>query len=42
MSKHLVITGAEKRAALDKAADLPSEQAPIRAIMSDLTVHWAE
>lgn len=42
MSKHLVITGAEKRAALERAADLPTEQAPIRAVMSDLTVHWAE
>ena len=42
MSKHLVITGADKRAALEKAADLPPEKAPIRAVMSDLTVHWAE
>ncbi len=42
MAKHLVITGAEKRAALEKAADLTVEEAPIRAVMSDLTVHWAE
>lgn len=42
MSKHLVITGAEKRAALERASDLSTEEAPIRAVMSDLTVHWAE
>lgn len=42
MSKHLVITGADKRAALERAADLPREDAPVRAVMSDLTVHWAE
>ncbi len=42
MSKHLVITGKEKREALERAADLPPEEAPIRAVMSDLTVHWAE
>ncbi len=42
MAKHLVITGTEKRAALEQAADLAPEDAPIRAVMSDLTVHWAE
>jgi 6-phosphogluconolactonase len=42
MSKHVLITGPEKRAALDRAAGLSLEEAPIRAVWSDLTVHWAE
>lgn len=42
MSKHVLITGAEKRAALDRAAGLSPEEAPIRAVWGDLTVHWAE
>ncbi|MEO9515778.1 MAG: 6-phosphogluconolactonase [Paracoccaceae bacterium] len=42
MSKHLVIYGDEKRAALERARDLPPEQAPIAAVLNELTVHWAE
>jgi len=42
MSKHLLITGAEKRAALERAAGLTPDEAPIRAVWSDLKVHWAE
>ena len=42
MAKHLVIYGAEKRAALERAAALTPEEAPIKAVMSDLTIHWAE
>lgn len=41
-AKHLVIFGVEKRAALEQAQGLPAENAPIRAVMDDLTVHWAE
>jgi 6-phosphogluconolactonase len=41
-SKHLVILGAEKRAALERAAHLAPVEAPIRAVWTDLTVHWAE
>lgn len=41
MSKHIVITGDEKRAALDRAAKLPAHEAPIRAVWADATVHWA-
>ncbi|MEL7098623.1 MAG: 6-phosphogluconolactonase [Pseudomonadota bacterium] len=41
MSKHLVITGPDKRAAFEAARALRKEQAPISAIMTDLTVHWA-
>ncbi len=42
MSKHVVITGTEKRDALERARNLPPEQAPIRAVLSGATVHWAE
>lgn len=42
MSKHLVITGSDKREALERARSLPPEEAPIQAVLSDLTVHWAE
>ena len=39
---HLLITGPAKRAALERAATLPPEEAPVRALMDDATVHWAE
>ena len=42
MAKHLVIFGSEKRAALEAAQSLDPREAPIRAVMSGLTVHWAE
>jgi 6-phosphogluconolactonase len=42
MSTHIVITGAEKRAALDRASSLPVMEAPIRAVLSGATVHWAK
>jgi len=42
ISKHLVITGAEKRAALDRAMSLPPEEAPVQAVLAGTTVHWAE
>lgn len=42
MNIHVLITGAEKRAALERALTLPSEQAPIRAVLDTATVHWAE
>ncbi|SLN10790.1 6-phosphogluconolactonase [Pseudoruegeria aquimaris] len=43
LSKHIVITGAEKRAALEEARRLKDPmQAPVYAILSDATVHWAE
>jgi 6-phosphogluconolactonase len=41
-SKHLVIIGPEKRDALERAAHLTPIEAPIRAVWTDLTVHWAE
>ena len=42
MDKHLVIFGAAKRDALNKAMALPPEEAPIGAVLSGMTVHWAE
>ena len=41
MSKHLVIFGDEKRAAVEQAQSLPALQAPIGAVLNEATVHWA-
>ncbi len=42
MNIHVLITGAEKRAALERALTLPPDVAPIRAVLDTATVHWAE
>lgn len=42
MNCHVVITGAEKREALEKARHAMPEEAPIAAILANATVHWAE
>jgi 6-phosphogluconolactonase len=42
MACHILITGAEKRAALDRARGLPAEDAPVNAVLTNATVHWAE
>ncbi len=42
MAKHLVIFGADKRAALEAAQSLPPEQAPIAAVLAGADIHWAE
>jgi 6-phosphogluconolactonase len=39
---HILITGAEKRAALERAQTLPPHEAPVRAVLDNATVHWAE
>lgn len=39
---HLLITGPEKRAALERAQTLDPIEAPVRALLGDITVHWAE
>lgn len=39
---HILITGPEKRAALDRALTLPPHEAPIRAVLDTATVHWAD
>ncbi|MEH7826869.1 6-phosphogluconolactonase [Gemmobacter denitrificans] len=41
MRIHILITGAEKRAALDRAATLRPLDAPVAALLKDATVHWA-
>ncbi|MEP2715926.1 6-phosphogluconolactonase [Pseudophaeobacter sp.] len=41
LSKHLVIYGDAKKKALDRALSLPPEQAPVQAVLSEITVHWA-
>ncbi|WP_210526817.1 6-phosphogluconolactonase [Rubellimicrobium arenae] len=42
ISRHIVITGAEKRDALERARSLPPEEAPVAAVLKGATVHWAE
>lgn len=41
ISKHLVIFGTEKRRALERALTLPPEEAPIQAVLTETSVHWA-
>ncbi len=42
MTTHILITGAEKREAIERAAHLTELQAPVKAVLSNATVHWAE
>ena len=42
MNIHVLITGEEKRAALEHALTLPPEEAPVRVLLDNATVHWAE
>jgi 6-phosphogluconolactonase len=42
MRTHILITGPDKRAALERARHLSPEEAPVRAVLGDATVHWAE
>ncbi len=39
---HILITGADKRAALERALQLPVLEAPVRLVLDHATVHWAE
>ena len=41
LSKHVMITGSRKRAALDHARQLPVTDAPINAVLDGATIHWA-
>lgn len=41
LKKHVVITGAEKRAAFEAALHLSPSEAPIRAVLTGADVHWA-
>jgi len=42
MNIHILITGAEKRAAIERAAHLPATDAPVCAVLSHATIHWAD
>ncbi|HLQ20536.1 MAG TPA: 6-phosphogluconolactonase [Tabrizicola sp.] len=39
---HILITGPEKREALERAMTLTPSEAPVRAVLDNATVHWAE
>ena len=39
---HILITGNDKRAALERAVQLTPLEAPIRMVLDQATVHWAE
>lgn len=41
LSTHIVITGIQKRAALDAARSMTPERAPVAAVLHNATVHWA-
>lgn len=41
LARHLMITGEEKREALERAMNLPPEEAPINVALAGTTVHWA-
>jgi 6-phosphogluconolactonase len=41
LSTHVVITGADKRAAYDRALRLPVHRAPVHVVLTNATVHWA-
>lgn len=42
LSLHVVVTGAEKREALEKARALPPQEAPVSAILENAIIHWVE
>ncbi|MCU4653615.1 6-phosphogluconolactonase [Roseibacterium sp. SDUM158016] len=42
MSIHVLITGAAKREAIERAAHLDPAEAPIRTVLGQATIHWAE
>ena len=42
IARHVVITGAAKREAIERARGLSPEEAPVAAILKGSIVHWAE
>jgi 6-phosphogluconolactonase len=42
INTHILITGPEKRAAIERARHLDPIEAPVAAVLGDATVHWAE
>ncbi|MGH1577042.1 6-phosphogluconolactonase [Planktotalea sp.] len=41
LRKHIIIVGAEKREAFEKAQHLNAKDAPIKAVLTGADVHWA-
>lgn len=41
VTKHLVITGDKKRRAVERARHMRAVDAPVAAVLDDMTVHWA-
>ncbi len=41
MNTHILITGAEKRDALEAATHLSPQEAPIKTVLPNATIHWA-
>lgn len=41
LSTHILITGPDKRAALERAKTLSPQEAPVKAVLGRATVHWA-
>ena len=39
---HIMITGVEKRSAIERATRLSPQVAPVRVVLDNATVHWAE
>jgi 6-phosphogluconolactonase len=39
---HILITGIEKRVAIERAAALPPDQAPVALVLDRARIHWAE
>ncbi|NDV00810.1 6-phosphogluconolactonase [Pseudoroseicyclus tamaricis] len=42
MNRHILIRGAAKREALEKARHMSADEAPVAAILRGTVVHWAE
>jgi 6-phosphogluconolactonase len=42
ISRHIVITGAAKREAFERAKSLSHKEAPVAAVLKGSTIHWAE
>ncbi len=42
LRKHVLILGPEKREALERSGSLTPMEAPVRAVLDDAIVHWAE
>jgi len=41
MNTHILITGDEKREALERAATLDPREAPVKTVLTNATIHWA-